>query len=85
MEDEVNLLDAGSKVSWVAGTKANVEVNGNKAHFMRNGKHFYMQIIAPAGAVFKTYPAKNTYKGEKLSKVSQCLKPNVHSKKQMVR
>ena len=65
VEDEVNLLDAGSKVSWVAGTKANVEVNGNKAHFMRNGKHFYMQIIAPAGAVFKTYPAKNTYKGEK--------------------
>ena len=65
IEDEVKLLDAGSKVSWVAGTKANVEVNGNKAHFMRNGKHFYMQITAPAGAVFKTYPAKNTYKGEK--------------------
>ncbi len=65
VEDEVELLDAGSKVSWVAATKADVEVNGNKAHFMRNGKHFYMQIVAPAGAVFKTYPAKNTYKGEK--------------------
>lgn len=34
-------------------------------YLMRDGKHFYMQIIAPAGAVFKTYPAKNTYKGEK--------------------
>lgn len=65
VEDEVELLDAASKVSWVAGTKADVEVNGNKAHLMRSGKHFYMHIVAPAGAVFKTYPAKNTYKGEK--------------------
>lgn len=65
VEDEVELLDAGSKVSWVAATKADVEVNGDKAHFMRNGKHFYMQIVAPVGAVFKTYPARNTYKGEK--------------------
>lgn len=65
VEDEVELLDARSKVSWVAATKADVEVKGNKAHLMRDGKHFYMQIIAPAGAVFKTYPAKNTYKGEK--------------------
>lgn len=65
VEDEVSLLNPQSVVSWVAATKAKVEVNGNKAHFMRNGKHFYMQIIAPAGAVFKTYPAKNTYKGEK--------------------
>jgi len=65
VEDEVELLDARSKVSWVAATKADVEVKGNKAHLMRDGKHFYMQIIAPAGAVFKTYPAKNTYQGEK--------------------
>lgn len=65
VEDEVELLNSGSKVSWVAATKADVKVNGNKAHFMRNGKHFYMQIVAPTGAVFKTYPAKNTYKGEK--------------------
>ena len=64
--DEVELLDANSKVSWVAGTKAQVEVKGNKAHLTRNGKHFYMQIVAPAGAVFKTYPAKNTHQGEKL-------------------
>ncbi|MDE5710798.1 MAG: hypothetical protein K2I27_06630, partial [Bacteroides sp.] len=63
--DEVELLDANSTVSWVAGTKAQVEVKGNKAHLTRGGKHFYMQIIAPAGAVFKTYPAKNTYEGEK--------------------
>lgn len=65
VEDEVELLDTGSRVSWVAATKADVKVNGAKAHFMRNGKHFYMRIVAPAGAVFKTYPAKNTYKGEK--------------------
>lgn len=65
VEDEVELLDASSRVTWVAGTKAEVKANGNKAVFVRNGKRFYMQIVAPAGAVFKTYPAKNTYKGEK--------------------
>lgn len=65
IKDEVELLDGDSKVAWVAATKANVKVNGNKAHLMRNGKHFYMQITAPVGAVFKTYPAQNTYKGEK--------------------
>lgn len=65
VEDEVELLDAYSRVTWVAGTKAEVKANGNKAVFVRNGKRFYMQIVAPAGAVFKTYPTKNTYKGEK--------------------
>lgn len=65
VQDEVRLVNPQSVVSWVAGTKADVKVNGNKAHFTRNGKHFYMQIISPADAVFKTYPAKNTYKGEK--------------------
>lgn len=65
VEDEVELLDARSKVSWVAATKAQVKVKGNKAHLTRDGKHFYMQIVAPANAVFKDYPAKNTYKGEK--------------------
>lgn len=65
VEDEVELFDPNSKVTWVAGTKADVKVNGNKAHLTRNGKHFYMEIVAPVGAVFKTYPAKNTYEGEK--------------------
>lgn len=65
VEDEVELLDAASTVYWNVATKAEVKVNGNKAHLTRNGKHFYMQIVAPAGAVFKTSLAKNTYEGEK--------------------
>lgn len=65
VKDEVELLNADSEVTWVAATKAVVNIKGNRAHLTRNGKHFHMQIVAPAGAVFKTYPAKNTYKGEK--------------------
>lgn len=63
--DDVTLLDASSTVTWVAATQADVTVKGNKAHLMQNGKHFYMQIVAPAGAVFKTRPARNSYEGEK--------------------
>ena len=62
--DEVDLLSPQSIVSWIASTKAQVEVKENRVHLTHEGKHFYMEIIAPAGATFKTYPAKNTYKGE---------------------
>ena len=62
--DEVELLSPQSIISWISSTKAQVEVEGNQVHLTRDGKHFYMEIIAPVGAVFKTYPAKNTYKGE---------------------
>lgn len=65
IEDDVNLLDAKSTVSWMVATKADVEVDGNKAHFTKHGKNFYMQIISPANVMFKTSPAKNTFKGEK--------------------
>lgn len=62
--DEVELLSPQSIVSWIVSTKAKVEVDGNRAHLTQDGKHFYLEIIAPTGATFKTYPAKNTYKGE---------------------
>ena len=62
--DEVELLSPQSIISWISSTKAQVEVEGNRVHLTRDGKHFYMEIIAPVGAVFQTYPAKNTYKGE---------------------
>lgn len=65
VEDEICLLDPQSLVSWVVATKAAVEVKGNQAHLMRNGKHFYMQVLQPADVVLKTCPAKNTYPGEK--------------------
>ena len=65
VEDEVELLDASSKVMWLAATKASVKVSGNRACFTRNGKNFHMQIISPASAIFRAYPAKNSYKGEK--------------------
>ena len=60
----MDLLSPQSIVSWIASTKAQVEVKENRVHLTHEGKHFYMEIIAPAGATFKTYPAKNTYKGE---------------------
>ncbi len=83
VEDRVELLNAQSKVSWVACTKAQVKVKGNKAHLMRDGKHFYMKIVAPANAAFKTYPAKNTHKGEKPIEgitmlEAECVFPNVN-------
>lgn len=62
--DEVELLSPQSIISWISSTKAQVEVEGNRVYLTRDGKHFYMEIIAPVGAVFQTYPAKNTYKGE---------------------
>lgn len=64
VSDEVELINPRSIVSWISSTKAQVEVTGNRAHLIRDGKHFYMEIIAPVGSTFKTYPAKNTYKGE---------------------
>ncbi len=64
VSDEVELINLRSIVSWISSTKAQVEVTGNRAHLIRDGKHFYMEIIAPVGSTFKTYPAKNTYKGE---------------------
>lgn len=64
VSDEVELINPRSIVSWISSTKAQVEVTGNRAHLIRDGKHFYMEIIAPVGATFKTYLAKNTYKGE---------------------
>lgn len=60
VEDEVRLLDARSVVSWTAITKASVEVDGNKLHLTHHGKHFYMEILSPSSASFKTYPAVNT-------------------------
>lgn len=64
VEDEMELVIPQSVVSWIAITQAEVEINSNKLHLTKNGKHFYMEILAPAGATFKTYPAKNTYEGE---------------------
>ena len=55
--DKVELLNANSTAYFNIVTKAQVETNGNKAVLTRNGKQFYMEITAPAGAVFKTFPA----------------------------
>lgn len=64
VEDEVELVNPESVVSWIAATKADVKIKGNRLHLTRNGKHFYMEIVSPLGATFKTYPAKNKFKGE---------------------
>lgn len=64
ISDNVDLVNPHSIVSWISITKADVKIAGNKAYLTRNGKHFCMEIISPANASFKTYPAKNTFKGE---------------------
>ena len=65
VEDEVKLVHPSSVVSWMATTCAEVEVNGNEAHLMQDGKHFYLTIVSPADAVFETYPAANWDKRER--------------------
>lgn len=55
--DDVKLLNARSTANFNLVTKAQVEVDGNKAELTQDGKKFYMEITAPAGAVFKTFPA----------------------------
>ena len=65
VEDDVTLLDARSTVTWQVITKARVQVSGRNIHLTRNGKHFYMQISAPAGVDIKTTPAKTSFSGEK--------------------
>lgn len=64
VEDEVELLNPESVVSWIAVTRADVEVNGNLLHLTQSGKHFYLKIVSPLGAIFKTYPAKNNFEAE---------------------
>lgn len=64
IRDNVDLVNPHSVVSWMAATKADVKTAGNKVHLTRDGKHFYLEIVSPANASFKTYPAKNTFKGE---------------------
>lgn len=65
VEDDVELLDTHSVVYWTAVTQAQVEVDGNKAILCRDGKRFYLEIVSPDNAVFRTEQAKNMFKGEK--------------------
>lgn len=60
VKDEVKLTEGTHTVTWNAVTEAQVEVKGNQAHLIRNGKHFYMEIVSPAQAVFRTHTAQNT-------------------------
>lgn len=64
VKDEVNLVNPESVVSWIVATKAEVKVDGNRAYLARDGHTFYMQIVSPADAVFKTYQAKTSFTGE---------------------
>lgn len=41
--DEVDLLSPQSIVSWIASTKAQVEVKENRVRLTHEGKHFYME------------------------------------------
>ena len=65
VEDEVELRNSSSTVFWTAATKADVTINGSVAQLQKDGKVFYFRILSPEGATFHTYPAYNTYPGEK--------------------
>lgn len=65
VEDKVELRNPSSTVFWTAATKADVTINGSVAQLQKDGKVFYFRILSPEGATFHTYPAYNTYLGEK--------------------
>ena len=65
VEDKVELRNPSSTVFWTAATKADVTINGSVAQLQKDGKVFYFRILSPKGATFHTYPAYNTYLGEK--------------------
>ena len=65
VEDEVEVRNTSSTVFWTAATKADVTINGSVAQLQKDGKVFYFRILSPEGATFHTYPAYNTYLGEK--------------------
>lgn len=65
VEDEVELRNTSSTVFWTAATKAEVTINGSVAQLQKDEKVFYFRILSPEGATFHTYPAYNTYPGEK--------------------
>lgn len=68
VEDEVELRNTSSTVFWTAATKADVTINGSVAQLQKDGKVFYFRILSPKGTTFHTYPAYNTYPGEKTIK-----------------
>lgn len=65
VEDEVEVRNTSSTVFGTAATKADVTINGSVAQLQKDGKVFYFRILSPEGATFHTYPAYNTYPGEK--------------------
>lgn len=64
IEDEIDLLNVQSEISWIIATEAQIEIDCNKVHLMQNGKHFYIEMIYPANSTFITYPAKKTHPNE---------------------
>ncbi|MGL4331410.1 MAG: heparinase II/III domain-containing protein [Bacteroidales bacterium] len=64
IEDEINLTNPQSEISWIMASKADIHIIGKKAHLKREGKEFYIEIITPKNASFITYPAKNNFDAE---------------------
>lgn len=65
VEDEVELLNPQSVVYWRVVTRTAVEVKGNRATMHCNGKRFYLEIVSPTDAEFRTEQAQNSHAGEK--------------------
>ncbi len=72
-EDAIELINPSSTAYWRAITDAQVEINGNKLHLTQDGKHFYMEIIAPKNATFQSFPATPKFESEKKNPGTQII------------
>ncbi|MGL5787990.1 MAG: heparinase II/III domain-containing protein [Bacteroidales bacterium] len=64
IEDNVILEDPESYISWRMLSKAEIHTDDKKAYLTRDGKRFYLKILSPDNASFKSYPAKNNFEIE---------------------
>lgn len=56
-KDCIELSNPQSTAYWRAITHAKVEINKNRLHLEKDGKHFYMKITSPQDATFVSFPA----------------------------
>lgn len=63
--DEADIADPSMSLCWQAGTPAQVTVSGPTAYLQFADKEFWMQIMEPAGATFRTFPLTVATSAEK--------------------
>ena len=56
MTDEADIAGPSMSLCWQAGTPAQVSVNGSTAYLQHGDKEFWIEVVEPAGATFRTFP-----------------------------